>query len=271
MSYLTILLLSGLAIAIAMLRRHLRRRTALRTALAATRDATIQTHPPRLAVGVRAEIASAAFARDRLCRVDGFVAESTLGVLQRECLAAGHLAERSYIPSHKQGGTLSYEAIHRQAPACLGLYHSAALREWLSALVGTPLAVAADHDQSACSLLYYDRVGDHIGWHYDHNFYRGRHFTVLLALLNRAAAGGPSAARLQVRRDGAVLDVDTQANTLVVFEGAQVRHRATAAADGDRRILLSMTFCTDPRLGVVSEIVRRCKDVAYYGPRALID
>ena len=47
-------------------------------------------------------------------------------------------------------------------------------------LVPTPL-----HDQSSCSVLVYEKPGDHIGWHYDHNFYKGRHFTVLIPIVNR--------------------------------------------------------------------------------------
>jgi hypothetical protein len=35
--------------------------------------------------------------------------------------------------------------------------------------------------------------------------------------------------------------------------------------------MLSMTFCTDPRIHPVKELARRVKDTAYYGPRALID
>jgi hypothetical protein len=56
-----------------------------------------------------------------------------------------------------------------------------------------------------------------------------------------------------------------------MFEGARVLHRATGVAPGDERIMLSMTLCTDPRLGLFKELARRVKDTAYYGPRVLID
>jgi hypothetical protein len=35
--------------------------------------------------------------------------------------------------------------------------------------------------------------------------------------------------------------------------------------------MLSMTLCTDPRIHPLKELVRRVKDTAYYGLRALID
>jgi hypothetical protein len=138
--------------------------------------------------------------------------------------------------------------------------------------VGVSLQPTADHDQSSCSLLYYDQAGDHIGWHYDHNFYRGRHFTILLSLINRSAAGGGcSAGRLQRRRDGKNEEIATPENTLVVFEGARVLHRATPVQEDEQRVMLSMTLCTDPHIGPARELVRRVKDTAYFGPRILID
>jgi len=57
----------------------------------------------------------------------------------------------------------------------------------------------------------------------------------------------------------------------VLFEGARVFDRATAVAEGDERVMLSMTLCTDPGLGPLKELARRVKDTAYYGPRVLLD
>ena len=59
--------------------------------------------------------------------------------------------------------------------------------------------------------------------------------------------------------------VETPENTLVLFEGARVLHRVSPAAAGDLRIVLSMTFNTDPRISLRGEVMRRCKDVAFYG------
>jgi hypothetical protein len=116
--------------------------------------------------------------------------------------------------------------------------------------------------------LFYERPGDHIGWHYDHNFYKGRHFTVLLSIINRGA-GGLSAARLMARLGKTEQAIATPPNTLVVFEGARVRHKVTPLNDGERRVVLSMTFCTDSRHSLIQEGLRRVKDIAFFGPRAL--
>lgn len=254
------------------LSRHRRRRRHTYRALAEQREALIAGLEPRFGERPDPEALQARFERDRIIRVEGFSDPGYLAELRAECEANRGRAERSYIPRHKKGGTLSYEAIHRRAPACLALYHAPALRNWLSAVVGETLEPTADHDQSSCSILYYDQPGDHIHWHYDYDFYRGRHFTVLLSLVNRSAHGGISSGRLMQRtKAGEVVEWDTSENVLVLFEGARVFHRASPVAAGDQRIMLSMTFCTDPRIHPLKELARRVKDTAYYGLRALID
>jgi hypothetical protein len=251
--------------------RHRRKRTRLYRELASRRQALTAGQAPCLAAAPAPASLRAEFADQRIVRVEGFLSPDTLARLRGECMANQGRVERSHIPAHKKGGTLSYEAIHRGAPGCLALYHSTQLRHWLSDLMGISLQPTADHDQSSCSLLYYDRTGDHIGWHYDHNFYRGRHFTILISLINRSSDGACSASMLQRRQNGETQEVAAPENTLVVFEGARVFHRATAVQEGDQRVMLSMTMCTDPHIGLAKELVRRVKDTAYYGPRILID
>lgn len=252
---------------------HWQARRRLYQTLAEQRPAIIASHPPAVAASVDPVALREEFQRERIVVVEGFLEEETFQRIREECLAHADKAERSFIPFHKKGGTLSYEAIHRHAPACLAFYHSHALRHWLSQVIGEDVQPTADHDQSSCSILYYDQEGDHINWHYDHNFYRGRHFTVLLSAVNRGTdSGGLSHGKLQRKRsDGEVVSLDMPENSLVVFEGARVLHRASPVAGGEQRVMLSMTFGTDPRIPWYREILRRFKDTAYYGPRILVD
>lgn len=178
--------------------------------------------------------------------------------------------ERNYVPTHKQGGTIAYATLHDQAPAIVAFYQSPALRELLTALIGVPVVPTPLHDQSSCSLLVYERPQDRIGWHYDHNFYNGRHFTVLLPLVNsNAGRTGLSAATLQIRQRSGDTSVPTPPNTLLVFEGARVLHQVTPLAASERRVILSMTFCTDPQTSWAKGCARRLKDTAFFGLRAL--
>jgi hypothetical protein len=277
---MSVLLWVGAAMAagiVVLLFRHHRRRQIVYRDLRDKRTASIADFRPSELSDRVDQVLRQRFLHERLVHIPGFLNPGDLEVLRSSSRVAARYAERSLIPGHKKGGTLAYEAMHRHAPACLAFYHSEQLRKWLGEIIGSPVFPTADHDQSACSVLYYDRPGDHIGWHFDHNFYRGRHFTVLLSLANHAlgpdreATGAPSDGILQQRVDGRIDAIPTPANTLVLFEGANVFHRATAIGRDQLRVMLSMTFATDPRVHPWKEIIRRIKDTAYFGPRVLFD
>jgi hypothetical protein len=206
---------------------------------------------------------------DHLAVLRDFLPEASFLTLRRLIRETAD-TERSFLPGHKKGGTVSYEELHNLAPQIVAFYHSPRLRQLLSAIIGEPVYPTPLNDQSSCSLLYYTQPGDHIGWHYDHNFYDGRHFTVLLPLINENRLTGQlSSARLLVKTNGSEQPIPTPPNTLVVFEGTRVRHKVTPLLPNEVRVLLSMTFCTLPQASLVKGVSRRVKDTAFFGLRAL--
>lgn len=196
-------------------------------------------------------------------------------------LAPGHFArinaevaalietERSYLPTHKKGGTVAYSTLRENAPTLVDHYLSEDMRELVSRIVGLEVGPTPLRDESSCSVLFYEKPGDHINWHYDHNFYRGRHFTVLIPLVNRGRESGLSAARLLARQRGREVEIATPANRMIIFEGAKVRHKVTPIGEGERRTVWSMTYCTDPRNSAFQGVARRVKDTAFFGLRSL--
>jgi len=72
-----------------------------------------------------------------------------------------------------------------------------------------------------------------------------------------------------IRLDRQDIAVSTPPNTLIVFEGAKVFHKVTRLGEDELRIILSMTFCTRPQASPLKGAVRRFKDMAYFGVRAL--
>lgn len=206
---------------------------------------------------------------NRLVSIPHFLPETSFKELREDVLRIVN-TERSFIPSHKKGGTVAYDTLCRSNSKAVALYTSNEYRQILEKVVEETLFPTPQSDQSSLSVLFYDKPGDHIGWHYDYNFYYGRHFTVLLSLENTNAEGtGVSASRLFAKQNGAEVEVPTPPNTLVLFEGAKVFHRASRLKEGEKRVILSMTYATDPRNSLVLETMRRIKDMAYIGPRAL--
>ena len=260
------------AVLLTILIRHRRYRTRTLAALAVEREDWVRQHPVVIASTVDPLKLANDFARDPILRVEGFLPFDILQSLRAEAESNIPRMTRTYIPTHKKGSTLSYENIHHHAHGCLGFYHSPEVQRWVSTVVGLPVQPTPDQDQSSLSVLCYNEAGDHIHWHYDHNFYRGRHFTVLVSLANQSACGGVSQSTLKRRLSGGDEQAfNTSPNSLVLFEGTRVLHRASPTAEGDLRIMLSMTFCTDPRIHWLKEFARRLKDTAFYGIRALWD
>jgi 2OG-Fe(II) oxygenase superfamily len=206
---------------------------------------------------------------ERLCTIDGILEPGAFQRLTTE-IEGLNQTERSYLPSHKKGGTIAYETLCARAPSVVALYRSQELARLVSQIVGEPVQPTPLNDQSSCSVLSYEKPGDHISWHYDHNFYRGRHFTVLIPIVNRGATPDAlSAARLLIKAGPGERAIQTPPNTLVVFEGARVLHKVTPIAAGERRVVLSMTFATDPTSTLLQGFARRWKDTAFFGIRAL--
>ena len=179
-------------------------------------------------------------------------------------------AKRVHIPLHKRGATISYHELDHISPDIVDFYHSQEILNWCSSVVGERIYPTPYNDLSSCSVLIYDKAGDHIRCHYDLNFYKGRHFTALLPLVNTNAAGDSvSSAELFVRKGRRQTTIPTPPNTLVLFEGAVVSHGVTPLKSGERRLILSMTYCANSTATPAQSMQRRLKDIAYFGLRAL--
>ena len=78
-----------------------------------------------------------------------------------------------------------------------------------------------------------------------------------------------SSAQLVIRQSDQEVMIPTFPNTLIVFEGARVFHKVTRLEENELRVILSMTFCTQPQASLLKGTIRRFKDIAYFGVRAL--
>jgi hypothetical protein len=176
---------------------------------------------------------------------------------------------RNYLPGHKQGGSVSRHTLDELAPSIAELYRSPALLRWLGRLAGEPLQVSPAEDPHAYALYFYTRAGDHIGWHYDTSYYRGRRYTLLLGVIDN------SSCRLEYElhtRDPQVPNVSGSMRyppgALVFFDGDKLKHRITPAREAERRVSLTFEYVTDPRMHAGWRLISNMKDaVAYFGLR----
>jgi hypothetical protein len=176
---------------------------------------------------------------------------------------------RNFLPGHKQGGSVSRHTIDELAPFIAELYRSPVLLTWLGRLAGERLEASPSDDPHAYALYFYTRAGDHIGWHYDTSYYRGRRYTLLLGVIDE------SSCRLEYELHTREPDMQTlpgsvqfPPGSLVFFDGDKLRHRITPAREGDRRVSLTFEYVTDPRMHAWWRLISNMKDaVAYFGLR----
>ena len=176
---------------------------------------------------------------------------------------------RNYVPRHKKGGSVSYYALLSEAPAILDLYRSPALRSFLSRLVDAPLLLCPEDDPHACALYFYTEPGDHIGFHYDHSYYKGNRYTVLIGLVERSQSCR-LVARLykgQPSREIREMRIPMEPGSMVVFNGDKLWHAVTPLEAGGERVILTLQYVTDQRMGPLKHLFSNLKDAfAYFGP-----
>ncbi|VVE55687.1 2OG-Fe(II) oxygenase [Pandoraea communis] len=176
---------------------------------------------------------------------------------------------RNYLPGHKQGGSVSRHTLDELAPFVAELYRSPALMRFLERLAGEKLLPSPQDDPHAYALYYYTRPGDHIGWHYDTSYYKGRRYTLLLGVVDQSSC--KLEYRLHTRNPGVAQVEGAVAyppGALVFFDGDKLHHRITPLGENEERISLTFEYVTDPRMGTWQRFISNMKDaIAYFGFR----
>ncbi len=199
---------------------------------------------------------------------DFLPAEVTTELISAVSAVSGTV-NRNYLPGHKQGGSVSRHTIDALAPFIAECYRSAALIEWLGQLSGERLQVSPADDPHAYALYFYTRAGDHVGWHYDTSYYRGRRYTLLLGVIDDSSCRLDY--ELHTREPGVAPvagSVRYPPGGMVFFDGDKLRHRVTPLSQGERRVSLTFEYVTDPSMHLGWRLISNLKDaVAYFGLR----
>lgn len=205
--------------------------------------------------------------------LDRFLTQPVVDQLLREVDVLTPGVNRSDVPGHQKGGSVSFYALLRQAPAILSLYRSPVLLTFLSRLVGAPLMLCPEDDPHSCALYYYTQPGDHIGFHYDTSYYKGKRYTVLIGLVERSEHCRLVA---RVRKHGKTEEIretriPMDPGTIVLFNGAKLWHAVTPLGKGEERIVLTLQYVTNQEMEPFKKMFPNLKDAfAYFGPAALL-
>ena len=176
---------------------------------------------------------------------------------------------RNYIPKHKKGGSISRFNLDNFAPIFGTLYQLPLLFELLNEITEEKLLACPADDPHTYALYYYTEPGDHIQYHYDTSYYRGKRYTVLLGLVDQST----SKLEYQLYRNNPNRETQTNSvavtpGTLVLFNGDKLYHRVTPLGDNEERIVLTMEYVTDTQMYGLNRFVSNMKDaIAYFGFR----
>jgi hypothetical protein len=180
---------------------------------------------------------------------------------------------RSYLPGHKQSGSVGRHTIDKMAPFIAELYRSPSLISWLETMCGESLLPSPADDPHAYALYFYTKPGDHMGWHYDTSYYEGRRYTLLLGIVNDSSA--TLEYRLHTRTPGIAMvpgAAQMAPGGLIFFDGDKLHHRITPLGVGEERISLTFEYVTNTHMRPWQRFISNMKDaVAYFGFRQVFN
>ena len=107
------------------------------------------------------------------------------------------------------------------------------------------LQFVPEADTNRLSLLYYKDEGDGIDWHVDGTIYLGDRWAGILTIVEDIKEPED---KLELKPNGkhATFPVEKMENTLILFQGDQVQHRARPMLLDEERIVVSLLFSTNP-------------------------
>ena len=223
--------------------------------------------------GDRQEIHRAYWDQSEFVLLERFLPAAVVQLCLAEVEQLQDVVHRNYVPGHKQGGSVSFYIIREKAPAILTLYWSPALRMFLSRLVEAPLKLCPEDDPHSCALYYYTKPGDHIGFHYDTSYYKGARYTVLIGLVEQSEHCR-LVARVHTDKAGHEIRetrIPMEPGSAVIFNGGKLWHAVTPLGAKERRVVLTLQYVTDQRMGPFKKLFSNMKDAfAYFGPAALM-
>ena len=174
---------------------------------------------------------------------------------------------RNYIPKHKKGGSVSRFTLEEHSPTIKEIYETPEFFDFLNNLVGGDLQDCPPEDPHAYALYCYTEPGDHIGFHYDTSYYKGRRYTILIGVID------DSTCELEYdlftknpQKETTRHSTSLAPGDFVFFNGDNLYHRITPLGEGEERIALTLEYVTDQSMGWFPRFVSNMKDsIAYFG------
>ncbi|BAZ38249.1 hypothetical protein NIES4101_41860 [Calothrix sp. NIES-4101] len=207
--------------------------------------------------------------QDEFLVIENFLPQSILNNFITNLPQLNSVINRNYIPNHKKGGSVSKYSLDNLAPLFKEFYNLPFFLNFLREITGEQLLPCPADDAHSYALYYYTEPGDHIQYHYDTSYYKGKRFTVLLGLVDNSSCKLEyQLYRRHPNRETQTYSLTLNPGTLVVFNGDKLYHRVTPLGINEERIVLTLEYVTNTNMGNFQRFISNMKDaIAYFGFR----
>lgn len=170
------------------------------------------------------------------------------------------LGTRVVLPKWKSGRTINTTTVKETMPELFEWYRG--LEGQISEIIGERVYITSETLPTTCAVLIYEENGDFINWHYDVNYFNGRFFTLLIPV----TVADSCTQYTYYDKNNTKQSIRDEIGRSILFEGDKVFHMATEfCAKGEKRVMVSVQFSTDPTISLFNRMLMRIKDVAYIG------
>jgi hypothetical protein len=168
--------------------------------------------------------------------------------------------KRVTLPGWKSGRTIPTNTVIKNIPQVYDWYTH--LETYISNIIGEKVYITSDQLPTTCAVLIYEENNDFINWHYDVNYFNGRFFTLLIPV----TVSNSCTKFTYIDKDGNTIAIKDEMGKAILFEGNKVFHMATPFCNkGEKRIILSVQFSTNPTISFYNKMLMYIKDSAYIG------
>lgn len=119
-------------------------------------------------------------------------------------------------------------------------------------------------DNSSYNILLYNKPNDFIQWHTDPNHYIGDRITILISIENtNETQTDLSSAHLDyyLENNLNMQSIKMKPNSILIFNGTKILHRATSIKNNEKRSIISFTYCTECKETIIGNIIKRVKEL----------
>jgi hypothetical protein len=201
------------------------------------------------------------FNENRLVLIENFFEKHFFDNLQQNILQIQESNRTNNLfKSIRRGSTIPSNSV---TEFIKNIYYNKIFIQFLSKITNLSLENVNCDDNSNMNILVYEKPGDFITWHFDPNHYVGNRLTILISIINEASSGTLSSSLLQYKIKGSdqIHSIQMKPNSILIFDGSSVEHRATPIKSNERRIVLSFTYCNICKETIIGKFIKQCKEI----------